>query len=122
MSTDNDMKTFTLEQTAGKSVRFTGVQIATAGGRFQNGREQNRYTELTLWRTKGGKYVLMIDYTTQWQGESCSTRVIPCATPADVVAELTDEAGEIGRLDAELLRDAMTADQAFEAVAVQEVE
>jgi hypothetical protein len=109
------MKAYTLKPTHGKTVRFTGQEIASASGRRVAGREQNRWTDLTLYRTKGGRYILDIDYTTQWEGEQCSQQIHVCNSAAAVVDQLTDEQGELGRLDTELLQRAAENDPAFDA-------
>lgn len=115
-------KNYTLTPTTGRKVKFSGICLATAGGRWQSGREQTRWTELSLYRTKGGKYVLMRDWNTLWQGESCDTTVIICNSPAEVVSALEDNEGELGRLDTELLRDAAAEDPAFDKFTVTSVE
>jgi len=118
----DDTKTYTLKPTHGKTVRFTGQEIASASGRWVAGRDQNRWTDLTLYRTKGGRYILDIDYTTQWQGEQCSRQIYVCDTAAAVVGQLTSEEGELGRLDTELLQKAAKNDPAFDAVNTELVE
>lgn len=78
----------TLERTGGAPVKFRGREIASADGERLNGRETNRWHELTIYRTDRGRYVLHIHYRTRWQGESDRHTVAVCPTPAEVIAAL----------------------------------
>ena len=72
---DSDMETFTLEIDNAPSVRFTGELVASAAssdnqamGSSYSG-ETGRWTELALYKTKGGKFVCHQVGRTCWQGE-----------------------------------------------------
>jgi EXLDI family protein len=128
----SEMKQYDLERTKGRSVKFEGEEIAEAGGQWRHGKEQNRWTTLTLYRTKAGKYVLAKDYYTQWQGEQNDHQVTVCQDAHAVLAALcSGEADyalpenpdeELGELESELLREAAKADSAFSKTAVEEVD
>jgi len=45
-------------------------------GRWQNEREQNRFDELYVHVTRGGKRIFYIAYVTYWQGESNEITVL----------------------------------------------
>jgi hypothetical protein len=49
---------------------FRGERIATADTRETQGDGQNRWNEVAIYRTAGGRYVVAIEYHTQWQGEA----------------------------------------------------
>jgi len=124
MSNDNDTsKKFTLKPSEGKTVRFTGKEIASVSDRCVAGQEQSRWTDLAIYKTAAGSYVLWIAYYTRWQGEwNWSTaEVIPKANA--VVGQLAyeNDFGELSWLDMELIRKAAEADPAFEAFATEEV-
>jgi EXLDI family protein len=116
------MEEFNLKNDSGKNVRFTGELIGKGGGRWQNGREQNRWTVLKLYRTEKGKFVLHKEYITQWQGESCSDKVSVFSTAQEVYDHLLDEDDQLGRVDKELLEDAAKHDSDFENVLTEEIE
>lgn len=63
------MESFTLTRTGLAPLKFQGELLAEADGERQAGRERNRWHELAVYRTAGGKYVLKISYRTKWQGE-----------------------------------------------------
>jgi len=58
-----------LTRTGKTPLEFSGEQIAEASTKWAAGKEQNRWHEITVYRTKGGKYVAHVEYCTQWQGE-----------------------------------------------------
>jgi len=72
---DSDMETFTLEIDNAPSVRFTGELVASAAssdnqamGSSYSG-QTGRWTELALYKTKGGKFICHQVGRTRWQGE-----------------------------------------------------
>jgi hypothetical protein len=120
--TDNSVRQYELKPSSGRTIRFKGKELASASGAWVGGREQSRWTDLALYKTTGGRYVLWICYHTQWQGEqNCYTAHV-CQTAEDVYARLEDQEGELGRLDTQLLQEAAKLDPALDAVATEEVE
>lgn len=65
---DNDMETFTLENDNAPNVRFNGELVATASSFAYN--RNDRWTELYLYRSVGGKHVCQTIGRTQWQDET----------------------------------------------------
>lgn len=72
---DSDMETYTLEIDNEPNIRFTGELVATAAssdnkavGSSYSG-QTGRWTELALYKTKGGKYICHQIGRTCWQGE-----------------------------------------------------
>lgn len=59
----------TIDRTGKPPLVFEGEVIAEVDGKWTNGRENNRWHALTLYRTAGRRYVLHVAYRTQWQGE-----------------------------------------------------
>jgi hypothetical protein len=113
---------FELKNDGARNVRFTGDLVGEAGGAWHNGREQNRFTKLSLYRTTSGKFVLYKEYITRWQGEECQDSVYRFETAAEVYAHFEDADGRLGRIDKELLEDAAKVDGDFAALLVEEVE
>lgn len=72
---DSDMETFTLEIDNEPNIRFTGELMACAvssdnqamGSNYSG--QTGRWTELELYRTKGGKFICHQVGRTRWQGE-----------------------------------------------------
>ena len=71
---DSDMVTFTLEISNAPNVRFTGELVASTASSdnqamgFYSG-QPGCWTELALYKTKGGKFVCHQAERTSWQGE-----------------------------------------------------
>lgn len=82
------MESITLTRTGDRPLKFEGEEITTAGGRISGGQEQNRWHELSLYHTAGGKYVLSIEYRTVWQGEIDHAQVTTHGDAEDVTIEL----------------------------------
>jgi hypothetical protein len=87
---DSDMKTFTLKIDNAPSVRFTGELVASpassddrAMGRSYSS-QTSRWTELELYKTKGGKFICHQVGRTCWQGERDRFSGKVCETLEDV--------------------------------------
>lgn len=63
------MTDITIPRTGDMPLAFAGELIDEASSRRVAGVERNRWHEIALYRTAGGKYVAHIGYRTQWQGE-----------------------------------------------------
>lgn len=63
------MEKYKLDRAGEPPLVFTGQIIAESKGKWAAGKEQNRWHDLCLYRTQGGKYVLEIYYQTHWEGE-----------------------------------------------------
>lgn len=105
---DNEMKTFTIEIDGEPNIRFTGELVASAStsdnraaGNYYSG-QAGRWTELFLYKTKGGKFVCHQIGRTIWQGERDRFSGKVCETLEEVkgffghrwlAKELYDDAG-----------------------------
>ena len=101
------MEKFTLTRDGERDLTFTGETIASASSSPESARGDysgsvGRWTELHLYRTKGGKYVCQSIGRTQWQGEHDRFKAAVCDDAAGVceffgasrlAKELFDEAG-----------------------------
>lgn len=65
-----EIQEYTLTRTGERPLKFKGEVIAEAGGRWHTGQEQNRWHDIRIYRTAGGKHVLEVEYCTCWQGEN----------------------------------------------------
>jgi hypothetical protein len=82
------MTEYTIERDDDRPLRFTGEIIAEASSRGIRGPSQNRWQELTLYRTAGGKMIARRVGRTQWQGERDRHEAVAVDTPDQVVAFL----------------------------------
>lgn len=78
------MKEHRLERTGGQPVVFNGSVISRSTGRRLGGKDNNRYHDLTVYKTKGGNYVLHIEYITIWEGEFGHSDVEVFKNPVEV--------------------------------------
>lgn len=67
---------------------FRGEQLATATTHEHEGDAQNRWHEITVYRTAAGRFVLAIKYHTQWQGERDCADAVVLGDQAQEVTEL----------------------------------
>jgi len=111
-----EMKKIRLQRDDKKDLVFEGVELAESSNRRFEGPGQNRYTTLTLYKTKGGKYVLLDEYRTHWQGEDDRITAEVYDTVDDLLEELIGPDGEVSEMKKELIRSAAAEDEAFQGV------
>lgn len=63
------MEKIKIMRTGNAPLAFQGELIAESSGRIAAGKEQNRWHDIAIYRTAGGRYVCAISYHTQWEGE-----------------------------------------------------
>lgn len=88
---DSDMETFTIKRDNEPDLRLSGEIIGhaassannAAGSRYSG--QTGRWTELTLYKTAGGKYVCEQVGRTQWQGERDRFSGAVCETIEEVI-------------------------------------
>lgn len=118
------MEQVTVTRDGQPPIRFTGEELANASNYSHQGPNQNRWTVVTIWKTKGGKYVARVVRRTQWQGESDRYSATSAATPEEIIKWLQgdDDATSLGSVSQEAVEDAAKQDPAFAAAWVEEVE
>lgn len=81
---------YTLRRTGQRPLAFQGELLAQASGKWQLHREHNRWHEIQVYETAGGKYIVAIAYRTIWEGEADHSYAEVCDEPtkvADVLRE-----------------------------------
>lgn len=64
------MESITIKRTGEPPLTFRGKSVTEEVGGWQAGKEVNRWYDLTIYTTDNkGRYVAVISYQTQWQGE-----------------------------------------------------
>lgn len=102
-----------------KDLVFNGEEIASTSSKWISGQDQTRWTEYTLYRTAGGKYVLQRVYITRWQGESGSEEA-EIFDDADALGEHIG--GEISNTEYALIAEAAKKCPELESLIVEEIE
>ena len=118
-------KHFTVTRDGKKDLSFTGVLIGSGSDHEHQGPQNTRWSEIDMYRTDSGKYVVAQVYRTQWQGEEGSRRAEVVGSPAEVLEllEWEDDEGSSGlsNLAKEALEAAAENDSAFEGITLEEV-
>lgn len=80
----SEMQLFTLENDNAPNVKFNGERLAVVSSEDPY-RNANRWTELRLYKTAGGKFVCQIAGLTRWQGEQNRYLTQVCETEKEVI-------------------------------------
>jgi hypothetical protein len=95
---------------------FSGHVVAEASDRFRHGQEQDRWTDIRVYRTDAGDYVVEQVMRTLWQkGDAVWYQADLCPTPQEVYRALVgvDAAPILGDLEQALLRQLAAQDARF---------
>jgi hypothetical protein len=103
---NTEIETYKLIRDGKRDLSVTGTIVATASSRIgRDGQSQNRWTVLTLYKTKSGKFVVQSVGHTLWMGESTRYAATVCENEEAVVEALTQNE-YLSELAKELLDDA----------------
>ncbi len=120
-----DSKQFTVTRDGKKDLQFTGVKIGSGSDHEHQGPQNSRWSEIDIFRTDSGRYVVAQVFRTRWQGEEDSRRAEVCESAAAVLEllEWEDEEGNSGisNMAKEALEAAAENDTAFEGITLEEV-
>lgn len=92
------------------------------GGNSGFVKDWTRGTDVEIYRTKGGSYVVSVRQWSRWQGEGEVNRAAICKSPSEVLNWLTDDCGgTLGPASKEAWDAAAGADQGIAAMGYEEV-
>jgi hypothetical protein len=95
---------------------FSGEVVAEASNRFRHGQERDRWTDIRVYRTDTGSYVVEQVLRSLWQkGDAVWYQGDLCPTPQEVVRALVgvDADPLLGELEKDLLRQLAAQDPCF---------
>lgn len=96
---------------------FSGHVVAEASNRFRHGQEEDRWTDIRVYRTDTGSYVVEQVLRSLWQkGDAVWYQGDLCATPQEVFRALVgvEEADPLlGDLEKDLLHQLAAQDRRF---------
>jgi EXLDI family protein len=95
---------------------FSGHVVAEASNRFQHGHEQDRWTDIRVYRTDTGSYVVEQVLRSLWQkGDAVWYQGDLCATPREVFRALVGVEADplLSELEKDLLRQLAAQDPRF---------
>jgi hypothetical protein len=78
---------YKLTRTGLPPLAFTGTLVAEASSKSHQGPLQNRWHEVAVYQTKGGKWVGVVTFRTVWQGEN-DRHTAQVADSADELVDL----------------------------------
>lgn len=118
------MEKHTIKRTGLPPVVFYGKEIASANNHIGPNGPRNRWFQVEIYQTKGGRYVASFFYYTQWQGESDHVTANSFDTASEVIdwLRLKDDDGLLGEVGQEAVEEAAENDPAFAAAWVEVVE
>jgi hypothetical protein len=114
------MPEYRLRQNDQKYLVFSGELLADVSDRFRYGQEQESWTEIRVYRTATGTYVMEEVARTLWQkGEGVRYKAEVYSTPQEVYAALVGSEANagLGDLEKELLTQLVTQDLSFARMA-----
>jgi hypothetical protein len=95
---------------------FSGYVVAEASDRVRHGQEQDRWTDIQVYRTDTGSYVVEQVLRTLWQkGNAVWYQGELCATPQEVYGALVGAEADplLGDMEQDLLQQLATQDPRF---------
>lgn len=95
---------------------FSGYVVAEASDRFRHGQEQDHWTDIRVYRTDTGDYVVEQVMRTLWQkGDAVSYQGNFCTTPQEVYRALVGLEADpfLGDMEKDLLRQLAAQDSRF---------
>ena len=103
---------------------FTGEKIGHGTTRTVSGSGQNRWTDVDIYRTQGGKYIASIARMTIWEGESNRRTATSKPTAAEIIQWLKDdtESETLGDASQEAVEDAVKVDEGFQSTWIEVIE
>jgi hypothetical protein len=118
------MENYTIKRDGLPPIVFIGDKIGHGTTRSDNGPGQNRWTDVDIYRTHGGKYVAYVGRMTIWQGESDRRAATSKATPKEIIQWLKDdtESYTLGDASQEAVEAAVKVDTEFAAAWVEKVD
>lgn len=112
----------TLDRDGYPPLTFTGELIGEGSNAIDNGNHANRWTDVAIYKTQGGKYVAAIDRHTQWAGEKSRSSVQHFTSPKDVIKWLKEGEDHLGGVSQEAVEEACNSDPAFKEAWVEVIE
>lgn len=112
-----ELKTYTLTRDGMKDLRFKGEVLAECSDHHYQGPLNTRWTEINVYRTEAGAYVVRIVHRTRWEMEQDQHAAIFAESPEEVFKALRDHFPDyLPDLVKEALDDAGMSEQTVEQI------
>lgn len=107
------MQDYTIKRTGLPPIKFNGELIGSGSTEIEHGNRANRWTEVEIYKTKGGKFIASVGRLTIWQGESDHYKAASFEKATDVIEWLKGEGGTLGKASQTAVEKAVQADPSF---------
>lgn len=108
-----------IERTGLPPLRFIGMPVGNGSTRGTN---SNRWTNVRIFVTQGGKWVASIVNRTQWEGEHDYAKAQGFETPKELIKFLSDDEGLLGRASQEACEAASSKCPDFSTAFVENID
>lgn len=116
---NDSSKRFTVRRDGDRDLTFTGILLGVGSMEADTGRG----TEVRIYRTAGGRYVVAVTAWTAWEDERDSHRAAVCEAPEEVLAWLRQDAGgTLGPASKKALEHGASEDPGIAGVLTERVE
>ena len=113
------MQDYIIKRDGQPPLTFKGDEIGKGTTRDHN---STRWTNVTIYKTKGGKYVAYIERATQWQGECNHDEAVSRSEAIGIIQWLKQDGENLGRASQRAVENAAESDANFSAAWVERVE
>jgi len=118
MTHDTSTKQFTIKRDGDRDLEFLGRILGTSSMKTDTGRG----TDVGIFQTEGGKYIVSVHQWTQWENERDLHRAGVCDGPQAVLDWLLDDCGgNLGPASKEAIEAAAAWNEGLASVAVEKV-
>jgi len=120
-STPTSTSTFTLTRDGNRDLSFKGWELGTgshgSGGNGDFACNWDRGTDVAIYRTEGGSFVISVKQWSRWQGEGDLHRAAICDDAESVLNWLIEDCGDVlGPASKEAFENAAVADPEIDAI------
>lgn len=116
------MQDYQIKRTGLPPIKFSGEVIGSGSTEIEHGNRSNRWTEVEIYKTKGGKFVATVGHLTIWQGESDHYKAQSFEKASDAIEWLKGEGGTLGKASQSAVEKAVQNDPSFAEAWVETVE
>lgn len=118
LSTAISAEEFTLDRTGQRPLKFQGTRIGFGTTKHH---DSTAWSEVTLYKTAGGRYIADVVYATQAQSEPDVSEALSCASADELIAALAGEDGKLDRAAFAACEDAVKTDTSFKEAWVETI-
>ncbi len=116
---ETKLESFVIKRDNCPPLKFKGEKIGFGSDRNHN---SNRWNEVSLYQTAGGRFVAVRKYFSQWEGEKNFVSAEPFSCVSDLISWLEKERDGLGSVEQEAIESAAKVSSVFDSAWVENVE